>query len=339
MTFVKGNDSADLGASAADVAQESDSFRSVEGQPVAPASAVSEAPASQGGGTMTTGFSSMERIGKYEILEEIGQGGFGTVYKGRDSILKRLVAIKTCNSDEEELRLRFQQEAEIVASLQHPNVTTVHDLGTHEGVPYLVQEFLTGEDLSAVVKRQDDLPLETKLDYLLQSARALEFAHANHIIHRDIKPGNIRVLDDGSVKVMDFGIAKLANLETKLTRTGMMMGTAAYLAPELIGDGKVDPRVDIFSFGVVAFELLSYTRPFRGSTLSALLYQLVHADAPPLITVFSRVAASARQARRPVSRERSRPSATEFRRSRRSPLRAGWCHGQHGSHRNGSGRW
>ena len=224
----------------------------------------------------------MERIGKYEILEEIGQGGFGTVYRGRDTVLKRLVAVKTCLSDEGEIRARFQREAEVVASLQHPNITIVHDFGTHDGVPYLVQEYLSGEDLTDVIARKEELSLDTKVEYLVQSARGLGHAHQHGIVHRDAKPGNIRRLDDGSIKVMDFGIAKLTNLQTKLTRTGTMLGTAAYLAPEQLGDGDIGPQCDIFSFGVLAYELLAYKRPFEGTTISALLYQVMSQDAPPL---------------------------------------------------------
>ncbi len=224
----------------------------------------------------------MERIGKYQILNEIGQGGFGTVYLGKDTVLKRSVAIKTCLSDEEEIRLRFQREAEVVASLQHPNVTIVHDFGTHEGVPYLVQEYLSGEDLTDVIDRRENLPAEIRIDYLIQIARGLQSAHAAGIVHRDVKPGNIRRLDDGSIKVMDFGIAKLNNLQTKLTRTGTMLGTAAYLAPEQLGDGNIDHRCDIFSFGVLAYELLTYERPFHGETISSMLFQILSHPAQPL---------------------------------------------------------
>ncbi|MEM9406506.1 MAG: protein kinase [Acidobacteriota bacterium] len=224
----------------------------------------------------------MESIGKYEILEEIGQGGFGTVYRGKDTVLKRLVAVKTCLSDEEEIRARFQREAEVVASLQHPNITIVHDFGTHDEVPYLVQEYLSGEDLTDVIARKEELSLDTKVNYLVQAARGLGHAHKHGIVHRDVKPGNIRRLDDGSIKVMDFGIAKLTNLQTKLTRTGTMLGTAAYLAPEQLGDGEIGPQCDIFSFGVLAYELLAYQRPFEGTTISALLYQVMSQDAAPL---------------------------------------------------------
>jgi tRNA A-37 threonylcarbamoyl transferase component Bud32 len=218
----------------------------------------------------------MKNIGKYEILDELGKGGFGTVYRGRDTVLKRLVAIKVCSSDSDNIRARFQREAEIVASLQHPNITTIYDLGVHDGLPYLVQELLSGEDLSGPIERKEPMPLDRKLGILADVARGLEHAHANEIIHRDIKPGNIRLLEDGSVKVMDFGIAKLASFETKLTKTGMMVGTAAYLAPEQIDDATIDARCDIFSYGVLAYELLAYQRPFDASTVSALLFQILH---------------------------------------------------------------
>ncbi len=223
-----------------------------------------------------------EKFGKFEVVREIGRGGFGVVYEGFDPILKRKVAIKTCTSDDESMRLRFQREAEIVASLQHPNITTVHDLGVVDGVPYLVQEYLSGHDLSQTIMAQKQLPLARKLKILVAVASGLEQAHRRGIIHRDIKPGNLRLLDDGSVKVMDFGIAKLLSMETQLTQTGMMIGTAAYLAPEQVSDEELDHRCDIFSFGVVAYELLTYQRPFSGTTVSALLYKINHAQHPSL---------------------------------------------------------
>jgi serine/threonine protein kinase len=225
----------------------------------------------------------MKTIGKYEILGELGKGGFGTVYRGRDTVLKRQVAVKICSAEDDNIRARFQREAEIVASLQHPNITTVYDLGVHEGSPYLVQELLSGEDLSGPIERRDPLPLERRLSILSDVARGLEHAHANEIIHRDIKPGNIRLLDDGTVKVMDFGIAKLASFETKLTKTGMMVGTAAYLAPEQIDDATIDARCDIFSYGVLSYELLAYQRPFDASTISALLFQILQRPHLPLL--------------------------------------------------------
>ncbi|HVS64998.1 MAG TPA: protein kinase [Thermoanaerobaculia bacterium] len=224
----------------------------------------------------------MERFGKYEILGEIGAGGFGTVYRGRDTILKRMVAIKTCSSEDDTLRLRFRREAEIVAGLQHPNITTIHDLGEQDGVPYLVQEFLDGEDLSHVIGRRDDISIDQRARLLYGVANGLAHAHAHGIIHRDIKPGNIRVLSNGSVKVMDFGIAKIGDHQTELTRTGMMLGTGPYLAPEQLTDEQLDSRCDIFSFGVVAYELFAYQRPFEASTFSALLYKILNQPHTPI---------------------------------------------------------
>ncbi len=233
-----------------------------------------------------------EKFGKYEVIREIGKGGFGVVYEGHDPILKRSVAIKTCSSDDEGLRLRFQREAEIVASLQHPNITTIHDLGVENGVPYIVQEYLSGNDLAAVISSRRPLPLGRKLQILTAISRGLEQAHKRGVIHRDIKPGNVRLLDDGSVKVMDFGIAKLANAgDVQLTQTGMMIGTAAYLAPEQVSDVEVDHRCDIFSFGVLGYELFSYKRPFSGTTISSLLYKINHDRHESLMTVMPEIPA------------------------------------------------
>ncbi len=224
----------------------------------------------------------MQRIGKYEILEQIGAGGFGIVFKGRDPLIERLVAVKTCNSDDEELRHRFVREARTAGRLQHRNITTVYDFGYHEGVPYLVQEYLTGEDLDRILKRGERPALTTRLSWLEQAARGLAYAHVNGIVHRDVKPANLRILEDGTVKIMDFGIAKLLENDSGLTRAGATVGTAAYLAPEQLHGEPVDARTDLFAFGVVAYELLAGRRPFAGKQLSAVIYQILHHDPEPL---------------------------------------------------------
>ena len=142
------------------------------------------------------------KIGKYEIAEQIGVGGFGAVFKARDPFIKRTVAIKTCSLNDEEIRSRFFREAELAGNLHHRHITTIYDFGVEEGVPYIVQEFLTGEDLDKVVKRGDNLPIARKVEILMAIAEGLDYAHRNSIIHRDIKPSNIRILEDGAVKIM-----------------------------------------------------------------------------------------------------------------------------------------
>jgi serine/threonine protein kinase len=224
----------------------------------------------------------MEKIGKFQVVETIGKGGFGVIYLGLDPHIKRRVAIKTCTSGEQEIRNRFFHEARIAGNLHHRNVVTVYDFGVQDEVPYLVQEYLTGEDLDRKIKRQDFIPLPEKLHYLIQIARGLDYAHSQGVIHRDVKPANLRILEDGTVKIMDFGIAKLASQETGLTRTGMTLGTASYLSPEQIRGEAVDPRTDIFSFGTMAYELLSYRRPFQGEHISTVLYQILNESPPPL---------------------------------------------------------
>ncbi len=227
-----------------------------------------------------------ERFGKYEDVEKIGEGGFGEVYKGFDPHLKRFVAIKTCWSKDRQFLDRFSREAEIAAQLQHPNVTTVHDFGYQGETPYLVQEYLNGEDLDDKITRCEPVELRTKLDYLRQIASGLQYAHAQGVIHRDVKPANVRILDDGQVKIMDFGIAKLMSSETAFTQTGMSVGTAGYLPPEQIRGEPVDLRADIFSFGVLAYELLTYRQPFSGNSISNILYRVAHVEPRPVVELW-----------------------------------------------------
>lgn len=226
------------------------------------------------------------QIGKYQLLEQIGEGGFGEVFKAFDPLIKRHVALKTCTTGNAEIRSRFYKEAEIAGNLQHRNITTVYDFGVQDGLPYLVQEYLTGEDLDRKIKRREPLGFATKLSWLVQIARGLAAAHAAKVIHRDIKPANVRILDDGSAKIMDFGIAKLMQQESGLTQTGMTIGTAAYLSPEQVRGDAVDARTDVFSFGVLAYELLTYSRPFEGREISAVLYQVLHTEPRSLVEVW-----------------------------------------------------
>jgi serine/threonine protein kinase len=226
-------------------------------------------------------------IGKYEVLERIGKGGFGVVYKGRDPFIKRLVAVKVCTSSDETLKRRFLREAEIAGNLHHRNIVTVFEFGydDHAG-PFLAQEYLSGEDLEAKIRRAAPILQDVRLGYLLQIARALEYAHKKGILHRDVKPGNVRVLEDDRVKILDFGIAKLSGAETQLTRSGRVMGTAGYLSPEQIKGEPVDARSDVFSFGVLAYELLTYVHPFPGTTISELLHQVVRSEPRPIAAVW-----------------------------------------------------
>jgi serine/threonine-protein kinase len=234
-----------------------------------------------------------EKIGKYEVTGKIGAGGFGAVYSGRDPYIKRTVAIKTCQLNDEEIKSRFFREAELAGNLHHRHITTIYDFGVENGIPYIVQEFLSGEDLDKKIKRAEPFPILRKVEILVAIADGLAYAHAAGIIHRDIKPANVRILEDGSVKIMDFGIAKSLQTESNLTQTGITLGTSAYLAPEQIRGEPVDRRTDIFSLGILAYELLTFRKPFRGEHLSTVLYKILNEtpeaietlapDAPPTL--------------------------------------------------------
>ncbi len=227
----------------------------------------------------------LEKIGKYEVSEQIGVGGFGAVYRGRDPFIKRTVAIKTCQVNDDEIKHRFFREAELAGNLHHRHITTIYDFGVENGIPYIVQEFLTGEDLDKKIKRGDPIPMTRKIEILMAIADGLGYAHNASIVHRDVKPANVRVLEDGTVKVMDFGIAKSLQSDSNLTQTGITLGTSAYLAPEQIRGEPIDRRTDIFALGVLAYELLTYRKPFRGEHLSTVLYKILNDTPEPIGTL------------------------------------------------------
>jgi serine/threonine protein kinase len=227
----------------------------------------------------------LEKIGKYEISEQIGVGGFGAVFRGRDPFIKRAVAIKTCSVNDEEIKSRFFREAELAGNLHHRHITTIYDFGVENGIPYIVQELLTGEDLDKKIKRGDSIPVLRKVEILMAIADGLHYAHEAQIVHRDIKPANVRVLEDGTVKIMDFGIAKSLQTESNLTQTGITLGTSAYLAPEQIRGEPVDRRTDIFALGVLAYELLALRKPFRGEHLSTVLYRILNEQPEPIESI------------------------------------------------------
>ena len=217
-----------------------------------------------------------DKLGPYEILEPIGKGGMGEVWKARDTRLGRIVAIKTSKQQFSE---RFEREARAVAALNHPNICTLHDVGPN----YLVMEFVEGAPLKG------PLPLDEVLRLARQITSALEAAHEKHITHRDLKPGNILLKPDGTVKVLDFGLAKIAapartdlpidnspTLTMGMTEVGMILGTAAYMAPEQAKGKEVDKRADIWAFGVVVYELATGSRPFHGSDMPEILASVIN---------------------------------------------------------------
>ncbi len=213
----------------------------------------------------------MEYLGRYKVVRRVGQGGFGEVFEAFDPALRRRVALKTCRSRDREVLQRFEQEAALAAALHHRNLTATYDFSLETNPAYLVQEFLEGEDLNQKIARREDLSFAIRLSYLIQLARGLGHAHSKRVLHRDVKPANVRVLPEGVIKLMDFGIAKSFDDLAPLTLAGETMGTAAYLSPEQIRGQGLDPRSDIYSFGITAYELLSYQRAFPGENSDEVL--------------------------------------------------------------------
>jgi serine/threonine-protein kinase len=224
-------------------------------------------------------------IGRYEIIGLVGRGGMGVLYRARDPMLERDVAVKMMHVDftlDTAARARFEREAKAVARLQHRNVVTLHELGEVDGTPYIVMEFLGGKDLDAILRGSKPLALGEKLDIVAQLCEGLGYAHDQGIVHRDVKPGNVRVLEDGTVKILDFGIARFAS--TAVTQSGTIMGTPSYMSPEQIMGKAVDGRADLFSAGVLLYELLSGKKPFSGDSPTAVAYQIMHTEAVPVRT-------------------------------------------------------
>ena len=226
----------------------------------------------------------LANVGKYRILDLVGEGAMGVVYRGVDTVLNRTVAIKVMSesvSRQQELRDRFLREAQSAGSLQHPNVVTIYDFGEMEGHLFIAMEFVDGVDLERLLATHEPLTIQQRLDIAIDVLTGLSYAHRHGIVHRDVKPANIRVTEEGRAKVMDFGVAYLDS--SRLTQTGAMMGTPSYMAPEQVVGGKITPLTDVFAMGSVLYELLTGARPFEGNTLHNTLYKIVSEDPVPVL--------------------------------------------------------
>jgi len=224
-------------------------------------------------------------VGRYEILNELGQGAMGTVYKANDPKINRLLAIKTIRFADEfedeklkEVKDLFMREAEIAGKLSHPSIVSVYDVGEDYDVTYIAMEFLEGDDLHKYCRKGSLFPLRKALHIIAETAVALDYAHHQGVTHRDIKPANIMLLKDGKVKVTDFGIAKAVSTST--TKSGLIVGTPNYMSPEQINGQEIDGRSDIFSLGVVLFELLTGQLPFPGKSITNLFYEITQGKHP-----------------------------------------------------------
>ena len=228
----------------------------------------------------------IRQLGRYEVIGELGQGAMGVVYKARDPLIDRVVAIKTINlglalDEKDEYEGRFYQEAKAAGRLNHPNIVTIYDVGKSGDVAYIAMEFLEGQELRDIMNERGILPVEQVLDVVAQVALGLAYAHEHGIVHRDVKPSNIMLVRDGHVKITDFGIARMASAAIR-TQTGMVLGSPKYMSPEQVMGKDIDQRSDIFSLGVMLYELLTGQAPFDGENVNAIMYQTLNlAPAPP----------------------------------------------------------
>jgi serine/threonine-protein kinase len=222
---------------------------------------------------------------RYELQELVGTGGMSSVFKAHDRLLDRNVALKVLHqhyTDDEEYLERFRREARSVAQLSHPGIVTVIDRGEADGRQFIVFEFVDGENLKELVEREGPLPVDDALELAAAIARALAFAHSQGLVHRDVKPQNVLLNGDGLPKVTDFGIARSLEIEHGVTQTGTVLGTSNYIAPEQASGERVDARTDVYSLGVVLFELLTGEVPFEGENFVAVALKHIN-EAPPSV--------------------------------------------------------
>ncbi len=238
-------------------------------------------------------------IGRYRILHELGQGAMGVVYKGKDSIIDRIVAIKTIKLgkalqglDEREILKLFYQEVRIAGNLSHPNIATIFDAGESYDIHYFVMEFVDGISLKTIIQDKIQIPLISKVKMLIQVASALHYAHQRGVIHRDIKPANVMLVTDehtkgkeNQAKIMDFGIAMLSSSKSAIHRSDRILGTPSYMSPEQVTGGELDRQTDVFSLGAMSYEFLTGKKPFPAADLPTLFRKIKSEDPPPPHTV------------------------------------------------------
>jgi len=229
----------------------------------------------------------MQSIGRYQILSELGRGAMGVVYRALDPAINRPVAIKTIKlteitdaAERERLRERLFREAQSAGILSHPNIVTVYDVGEEGEVTYIAMEFVNGSSLEKVLLLPEPLEPQTVVSILQQTAAGLDFAHKKGIVHRDVKPANVMLDEDGAAKIADFGVAKISQSQ-QMTQTGMVLGTPNYMSPEQVQGKPVDGRADQFSLAVAAYEMLTGEKPFAAETLTTVLYKIVSEDPLP----------------------------------------------------------
>jgi serine/threonine protein kinase len=227
----------------------------------------------------------LTKAGRYEVVSELGRGSMGVVYHGFDPVIGRTVAIKTMltegltSQEFQEFKARFQREAQAAGVLNHPNIVSVFDCGEDGGVLYLVMEYLEGKSLEKLVEEQGMLPIQTIIPMYDQVCSALDHAHEHNIVHRDIKPANIMILDSGLVKVTDFGIAKMMSMG--MTQAGQVLGTPNYMSPEQVKGRQVDGRSDIFSLGIILYDLVTGEMPFAGQNITTVIYKIINENPIP----------------------------------------------------------
>ena len=227
----------------------------------------------------------ISQLGRYNIIGELGQGAMGTVYKAVDPLIDRIVAIKTINlslalDEKDEYESRFYQEAKAAGRLSHPNIVTIYDVGKSGEIAYIAMEFLQGRELRDMLNDGKRMPVEQVINIVAQVAQGLAYAHEHGIVHRDVKPSNIMIVRDGHVKITDFGIARMASAAVR-TQTGMVLGSPKYMSPEQVVGKLTDQRSDIFSLGVMLYEMLTGQAPFAGENVNAIMYQTLNSVPPP----------------------------------------------------------
>jgi serine/threonine-protein kinase len=224
----------------------------------------------------------LSKVGKYEVQDLIGEGAMGVVYRALDPMLNRSVAVKVMNDAlalDENFRTRFLREARAAGSLQHPNVITVYDCGETDGHLYIAMEYVAGTDLEQLIASKVPISLANKVEIIIGVLNGLAYAHKRGIVHRDMKPANIRVNEEGRALIMDFGIAHTTS--SNVTKTGLILGTPNYMAPEQVTGTAITPQTDIFAVGVVLYELLTNVKPFEGGTLHSVLFRIVSENPEP----------------------------------------------------------